>query len=238
MGESTNKLTKERIRVVYGQGAEAVVSLVRELLAEIASLRKRVVELETPANYERFLAHLDPIPEQASKKYDQLFKALVRYLASLGSDDPEKHASETLDDVSRKIGKGETFDDLNSYSRRVARNIHISAFRRRREETNSIDSPAFGGGAKLSSPPEPERSSEERQKGVEQECREHCYDRLPEDDRDLITRYSQASAHDRERMAAESNTTLGALRVRVRRIRQRLERCHEDCVRKNTRSGV
>ena len=237
MGESTNKLTKERIRVVYGQGADAVVALVRELLAEIASLRKRVAELEMPANYDRFLAHLDPVPEQAAKKYDRLFKALVRYLASLGSGDPEKHASETLDDVSRKIGGGETFEDLNSYSRRVARNIHISALRRRREETNSIDAPAFGG-AKLSSLPESERSSEERRKEVEEECRQSCYHRLAEDDRDLITRYSQASAHDRERMATELNLAIGALRVRVLRVRQRLEQCREDCIRKNMRSGV
>jgi DNA-directed RNA polymerase specialized sigma24 family protein len=65
-------------------------------------------------------------------------------------------------------------------------------------------------------------------------CLERCLDELAPEDRSLVLAYEegekQARIQNRRRLAAELGITINALRIKVYRLHQQLEKCIELCL--------
>ncbi|HEX9945729.1 MAG TPA: hypothetical protein VGG03_27285 [Thermoanaerobaculia bacterium] len=64
------------------------------------------------------------------------------------------------------------------------------------------------------------------------ECLRRCMERLPQEQRDLVLRYHQGENNIRNRRALsqELDIPLNALRIRVHRVRRKLEACVHECL--------
>jgi DNA-directed RNA polymerase specialized sigma24 family protein len=82
----------------------------------------------------------------------------------------------------------------------------------------------------------------DRSSGEIPDCFEACLARLPDDARALVLGYyvaeGQAKIDNRRRLAREAGLSNTALRSRVHRLRDRLERCTEQCVATADREGL
>ncbi|MFN0085601.1 MAG: hypothetical protein ACKVX9_09455 [Blastocatellia bacterium] len=171
----------------------------------------------------RFLACLDADAERAGEKYEAIRLRLMKFFDWRGAHFPEECADVTINRVIRKLDGGEELQDLETYCLGVARLVFLETLKhpQRRhiglEEAPVITAPAV----------EEEESDQNR-------CFHRCLGELPPDSRRLVLHYYQDERRDkinnRQAMADRLGIPLNALRNRVQRIRDRLERCIEQCL--------
>jgi DNA-directed RNA polymerase specialized sigma24 family protein len=178
----------------------------------------------TGAAFAKLLAGLDPDPERAGEKYEELRLRLIKLCDWRGAQFPEECADETLNRVARKLDEGATIQDLPTYCQGVARLVFLEKLKhpeRRRADLEEL--------APLAAP-EPQESDER------QECFEQCLRELPPESRQLIMHYYQddkrAKINNRLALAERLGIPLNALRSRAQRIRDRLEECINQCQKK------
>ncbi|MDX2029220.1 MAG: hypothetical protein SF339_01025 [Blastocatellia bacterium] len=173
----------------------------------------------------RFLAGLDADAERAGEKYEAIRLRLVKFFDWRGAHHPEDCADVTINRVIRKLDAGETLADLETYCLGVARLVFLETLKRpeRRhvpfEEAPALAAPAAAGDA--------DEEDEKRR------CFERCLRELPPESRALVLEYyrdeRRTKIDNRQALADRLAIPLNALRSRVQRIRDRLERCIEKC---------
>jgi DNA-directed RNA polymerase specialized sigma24 family protein len=199
-------------------------------LALVESVAPEVVRMPTPAGdrralsaqgFARLLERLHPESGQAAQEYEQLRRSLVKFFDWRGVSTPDECADEVLDRLAFKLD-ATPVQDVKKYALGIARLVALE--RRRGPVMSSIDEV---GHAPLAAPAANQDSHPLH------DCFERCLTELPEESRSLLLRY-----YDGERAAKISNrqglaTLLGltdnALRSRVQRLRDRLERCVRAC---------
>lgn len=170
---------------------------------------------------ERFLALLDPDSAKAARRYQQLRRRLTRVFEWRGARFPEDLTDETISRVARKIDEGVEIraDDPFRYCCGVAHLVFKELLRERRRERQLQDPGSWA----PFQPPEEEPDDERM--AILQEC----LDRLSEDHRELILEYHEGERRERienrRALADRLDVPLNALRIRVHRIRAKLERC-------------
>lgn len=173
----------------------------------------------TEEAFAKFLACLDPDPARAGEKYEELRETLVKFLDWRGAPFPEELVDETFNRVTRKLEEGETIRDAPNYCHSVARLIFLQwleRFGNKRAELEELSMVAT---------PEPDVTD------VRREFLNQCLRQLPAENRDLIIEYyryrksGQQKINHRASMAKRLGIPLNALRSRVQRIRDKLERC-------------
>lgn len=179
-----------------------------------------------PEDFNRFLAWLDPNPEEASHRYEQIHRWLIRLFRAWGC--PEVDAEELTDEtITRVVSKMREIADSyvgtrEPYIRKVAHYVFMEYLRAR---------PA------TPPPPQPPHDSSEEKERRDQ-CLEHCLNELPPGDRDVVLRYyaedKRAKIERRREQAEQLGMTLNALRIYVCRVRDKLRRCIADCLEKLT----
>jgi DNA-directed RNA polymerase specialized sigma24 family protein len=191
----------------------------------MGSRRTDVDRSITAAGLAQLLARLHAgDAERAALEYERLRRALVKFFDWRGGCPPEDCADETLDRLARKL-EGETLvDNVQSYAHGIARLVLLE---RRRQ-------PAF---ASIEDAPDPasfaaavEDEEDERRQG----CLERCLAAMSEESRVLVLAYyegeRQGKIANRRRLAEARGLTESALRSRVQRVRDRLERCVQGCL--------
>lgn len=176
----------------------------------------------TPDALDRLLALLDPDRDRAGEAYEQLRRRLARLLAWWGSPTPDDHVDETVNRVARKVTEGERIlaSDPTPYFRGVARLVLQES--RRVEQREDRAARAW-------------RDVREAQgETLERERRSACLDRClgglgPETRGLLLDYYGDDRIRGRHALAARLGVSTGALRVRVHRLREDLERCLTRC---------
>lgn len=169
---------------------------------------------------ERLLALLDPDPAKAARHYQLLRKKLTRLFEWRGARFPEDLADETISRVARKLDEGVEIrsDDPFRYFCGVAHMVFKEVLRERKRERQLLDP------GNWSPPADPEEPDDERMAFLQE-----CLDRLPESNRHLILAYHEGERRERienrRLLADELDIPLNALRIRVHRIRAKLERC-------------
>jgi DNA-directed RNA polymerase specialized sigma24 family protein len=175
--------------------------------------------------FERFLARLDPDREKAAERYEQMRQRLVTFFGVREVGAPEDEADVTLDRVCRRIDQGERIEDVAAYVLGVARLVELESRRRSRQERHL--SWLLRGVPPADAAPAP--ASEDALA-----CVETCLEDLPPADRDLLLMYYREDKRDmienRRRLAEALGLSPGALRLRVFRIRCRLEPCVRECL--------
>lgn len=168
----------------------------------------------------KFLIWLDPNPDQAGKKYEDIRRRLIKIFACRGCYCPEDLTDETINRVIRKIQDiAEHYaGDPALYFYGVAHNVHLEFVRKK----PAVQQPLPGNVSA--------RAEEEY------ECLEQCMGGLSESSRQLVLRYYQEEKHEkiehRKRMSEELDIPLNALRIRACRIRMNLQSCVLQCLEK------
>jgi RNA polymerase sigma factor (sigma-70 family) len=176
----------------------------------------------SPQAFDLLLRMLDADRERAGGKYEQLRRALVDFFNWRGCAFPEDLADETLNRAARRLEEGEPVRNVSEYCHGVARRLVFEVIprqQRRREAPEEFAHPVSG--------------EDEFERRLEREHRfeafERCLERLSAEDRALILNYYQrekrARIDHRLILAQSLGISLNTLRVRVHRIRARLERC-------------
>lgn len=177
------------------------------------------------------LASLDSDRERAGQKYEDVRRRLQKFFTWRGSRRPDELADETIDRVCRRLREGEVIRAAEpaAYFYGVARNVLREEWDRERmwktvEETLS--------GPVRTPPPPSDAAVEDRRL----ECLQRCLGALPPESRQLVLRYYQeekgAKIGNRKALAAALGVAMNILRIRMHRIRVRLEACARDCLAK------
>jgi DNA-directed RNA polymerase specialized sigma24 family protein len=172
----------------------------------------------------RLLEQLDPDPARAAAAYEQLRAALEKFFDWRGAWPPDECADVTIDRLVLKLAGTTQIDDVRGYARGIARLVLLEW--QRRPVRVAIDDRT-------------ERAhllafvDEERQQPDLVVCFDRCLASLPAESRDLVLEYYVAERREkidnRRRLARALGLSESALRNRVQRIRDRLERCVQAC---------
>ena len=177
----------------------------------------------TAEEFEALLAELDPDRERAGEIYEAFRRKLVRFFEWRGCDDPEYLADETINRVARKLKEGVELTSSNKYGY-FCGVAHLVSLEVRRQYCRQHRALEGGGWPPPEHPPEDE--------DPRRECLRRCLGRLASDERNLVLRYFQGENNilNRQALAGEMGIRLNALRIRVYRIRRKLEECVHECL--------
>lgn len=177
----------------------------------------------TQESFDTLLAWLDPNREIAGHKYEIIHVGLTRIFISRGFIDAEDLADLTVSRVITLLPKikDEFVGEPAHYFHKVAHFIALEAWRR----------------PEIATEIPPEKPSRESSTNDKYECLLECLELLSEGKRELIIEYylyleGEKSEH-RQRMAKERGISVGALRSRAHNIRDTLEDCVSQRVKKS-----
>ena len=172
-----------------------------------------------PEAFARLLDHLATDRDQSAVAYERLRHRLIGLLQWWGAPHADELADETLDRMARKLQEGAVITEksVGAYARGIARLVFLESTRRPSPQPDALDHIA----AAPASNPE-----------ASLECFDGCLASLAEHDRRLVLRYyGDGKAKDiRTQLAGELGLSMTALRIRVHRLRERLERCTAACL--------
>ncbi|MBZ5526096.1 MAG: hypothetical protein LAP21_28075 [Acidobacteriia bacterium] len=203
------------------------------MFRDSAVKRKREVSAE---DFRRLLTRFDPDPLKAWQAYDSLRRKLVMFFEPHRGLDAEALAAEALERIARKSDSVE-IANIAEFAFGVARNLRREALRKvaatsRLSELGGDEHPAAG-----------TEGSEQALLGRmdaqhKVRCFVECMKALDSRDRRLLLMYYPPQEDDleerRRQLAVSLNMTLSALRTRVARLREKLERCFQNCRARNT----
>ena len=177
--------------------------------------------------FERLLALFGPDRDRSGERYEAIRRALVKFFECKGGRFPEEMADETLDRVARRLAEGETVRaaDPAAYVHGVARNVLRGDWTQRQRATARA-------AAVPAEPPRDEDAASQAERRLA--CLDRCLAALPPETRQLVLRYyleERRAKIDGRRVLAESlGIGQNALRIRMHRIRARLESCVRACL--------
>ena len=191
----------------------------------------------TTSSFQLLLDRLDPEPDAAAVKYEELrvrIGQLVRWRGCLDS-----HADElvdrTFDRVASKLAAGEEVENIHAFAAAVARFIWLEHSRKNRTDAVGDDLPE--------TPVEPDLDFLD-DADARIICLRRCVaTKLSDEDKRVVIDYydsdaDEKSKHARRRLAESLGVTLNALKVRACRLRMKLEKCINDCVTNSTLAGT
>ena len=182
--------------------------------------------LITQDHFDKTLAWLDSDREAAAQKYEAIRKSLIMILAWRGCHDAEDLADETLNRVMLKIDElAASYEgDPALYFYGVARKLLIE-YQRRQKLRAPL--PEIG-------VDESKLKEQLERREIIYECLSRCLRKLPPDDGELIIEYyrgdKQVKIDNRRGIAGRVGMAANTLRVKVHRIRAKLEECIKRCV--------
>jgi DNA-directed RNA polymerase specialized sigma24 family protein len=185
---------------------------------------------------ERLLAVLDESREVAGEKYEHVRRALLVYFRSRQCPSPEDLADDTINRVARRVAEGQEIWTSNpqSYFLGVARNVLREQWDKPKREGADISELPPSQQPKFD-PAERSRSKLEaagREKRLD--CLDGCVDELFPHQRDLLLEYYSEERREkidaRIAVADRLGIPLNALRIRMCRMRQKLQQCVEQCL--------
>lgn len=180
---------------------------------------RRTTRTLEQAELDRLLVWLDSDRERAGERYEQIRWRLITIFAARNCTVPEELADETIDRVARRVADIEANykGDKALYFFGVANNVHHEYLKK----------PA---------PPENAAFSDEDPGEREQvhHCLGQCLDKLPSGSREMMLRYysqeKQAKIELHKTMAGQMGITINTLRLRVLRLKEKLQPCIKRCV--------
>jgi RNA polymerase sigma factor (sigma-70 family) len=144
---------------------------------------------------------------------------------------------ETIERVMRKVGEGQTVNDINSYVYGVARNVLYEELRSAKYRARYLADEL----STKSEAVEPDEAAETDEKERRLQCLEKCAQQLPEQSRELLTSYFQlkgaAKIENRKMLAERLGITREALTLRLFHTKNKLRKCIEKCLERESEQG-
>ena len=173
----------------------------------------------TSESLNRLLAEFSGDERQAAAAYTNLRDSLVRFFQLKGDFAPDAAADETLDRVAVKIAENTPIDNVTKYSFGVARLIFLERLRFSQKETNAVK----------------DYYAEKNTAASDSDTDEvnffrECFRDLPSADRNFLQSYFtdlpyQKLTELRRRLTVETSVSVEQMRVKIFRLRKRLETC-------------
>ncbi len=174
----------------------------------------------TPEGLAALLRSLDPDPEKAAEMLEEIRRRLIRFFEWRGSPRPEDLVDVTIDRVAYQLERDLVFhSDPYAYFCGVARLVSLEDVRREARENRARTLQPWSSGG---NPGDPEDDPDPRLDHLR-----HCLATLTAEQRELVLRYHQGEQRiqNRKRLCQEHNIEMNALRIRVHRIRRKIETC-------------
>jgi DNA-directed RNA polymerase specialized sigma24 family protein len=166
----------------------------------------------------QLLARLNADPALAGEEYEKLRARLIYFFELKGCRIPAELGDETINRIARKIEEGCEIEDLFKFAYGVARLVMFEYWSDPNREWEQLDE-------RLSSQ---EGSHPSDEHGLE--CRKKCLLTLPPEERDLIIKNCTLNKKGKVEVANALGLTMNALRLRVFRIRAKLQGCYKNCI--------
>ncbi|HLJ86806.1 MAG TPA: hypothetical protein VKZ53_08275 [Candidatus Angelobacter sp.] len=182
------------------------------------------------SDFERLLQRLAPERNLAGEKYERLRWTLIQFFEFNSCSSAEDLADEALNRVARKLDE-ENVRDIDAFTWGVAKNIRQEAQNKTRKLIAISELPCQGDSLPAETDTEKEIQNQidlKRRLG----CLETCLLRLGTYDRDIFLRYynpTENSSLERQVLADSLGLTIGALRIKIIRMRERLQKCTCRC---------
>jgi DNA-directed RNA polymerase specialized sigma24 family protein len=180
----------------------------------------------TPEALASLLAFLGPDEDEAARAYERIRRRLVQIFDWRGCPRPEELADETFNRVAHKLAGGlevEAEDPLR-YFCGVAYRVFKEVLREKQREREALAEVRH-------MPPPAGNDSEEETRLV---CLDDCLSGIGDNQREMMLRYHTGDGRkridSRHALAEELEVPLNALRIRVHRLRVKLEACVRDCL--------
>lgn len=176
-------------------------------------------------DFEQFLLTLDRDREQAAEKYIALRERVEKFFEWRDCENTEELTDIVFDRVLKKIIKGEKIENTAAYSISVAKFVLLENRREslRKEELDE----------NLPDITSKNISGEDELKDKKFDCLNKCLAEFPSDKRKLLIEYFDTEEATmimkRKRLAEKSGFNLNTLRIRVSRLKTKLEKCTKDC---------
>ncbi len=185
----------------------------------------------TAESFGLLLARLDENEANAAGKYEELRLKIVKFFIwkrECAESEADALADETLDRVSAKLAQKTEIKNVNAYALEVSRFVWLENLRRKKEIAFGDDLPEIA-----VAPETPEETDSRLQ------CLRKCLKEISKSDTDrhLIINYYGATDGEknkiqRRNLAEKLGLTMNTLKVKACRLRERLERCINDCAAK------
>lgn len=186
--------------------------------------------------FDKLLTQFDPDVNRAGEEYEFVRRGMIKYFECHGCASAFELADETIDRIARKIVEGVQIQEgkLHAYCYGVARNVFHEHLRR-----PDRDQPAIELLPPHRHPSEdPIELSRRRSEQSELErrlvCLEVCVNLLPPEARKIMLSYYEgkrgARIRNRKLLAETIGVEMNSLRLRVHRVREKLEACLIDCL--------
>lgn len=172
---------------------------------------------------------LDADRETAGAKYESLRVRLTKYFEWRNCETAEELADTVFDRVIKKLTEGEEIQNINAYSVTVAQYVFKEYCRRKENLNENIDDlPQIA----LENS---ETAQEFETNEARLECLDKCLAQFSDENRSLVIAYYDTDEKTmitaRKRLADSMNVSLNTLRIRVCRLKSKLEVCTFDCCR-------
>jgi DNA-directed RNA polymerase specialized sigma24 family protein len=193
-----------------------------------ATGRKQILN---SARFEHLLRRLHPDRSAAGARYEDLRWQLGKFFEWNCACDAEDLVDQTLDRTAQKLEEQE-IHDVVAFAWGVAGNIRLEANKRAARKVairDAYDEEEYASDSGRTEKDLHAKIDRDRQF----KCLQRCIQRLSEDDRKLFVDYyrsAEDSGQARQRLAARLGVTINALRVRINRMRDRVEDCVARCM--------
>jgi DNA-directed RNA polymerase specialized sigma24 family protein len=176
----------------------------------------------TPEEFEKFLLWLDPDRDAAGRRLNLIQTRMIQILVSRGCIDAESLADEVCNRVAVRIDSCVTkYSDPLRCCLGFLENVYLEWVRDERKKINAREPPKA-------------RPADELER--EDQCLQGCIGDLEKSDKDLFERYFEGEGRARivarQKLAEELNLTPNALRIQAHRIRKKMRKCMEECIKR------
>lgn len=174
--------------------------------------------------FDKLLTLLDANRETAGAKYESLRLRLMKYFEWRNCETAEDLADTVFDRVIKKLSEGEEIQNINAYSTTVAQFVFMEFCRSRAHLAENIeDNPNIAA-----------QETETDEQGENRlACLDKCLAQFSDENRRLIVAYYDTDERTmiaaRKRLCDSMNVSLNTLRIRVCRLKSKLEDCTFDC---------
>ncbi|HMS40847.1 MAG TPA: hypothetical protein PKE69_11510 [Pyrinomonadaceae bacterium] len=183
----------------------------------------------TQEAFDKLLSALDPEDrETAGERYLRIRRNLVRFFEGRGFFDAETHTDEVFNRIAKKLTESE-IQDVSQYVYGVARMLVLEIHKQRARESklaNELPESEF---------PQ-ELADEQAENERKLSCLNKCLQELSTENREIIVQYYQGEKREkienRQRLAQNLGIPQNALRNRAVRLREKLEDCILNCLKK------
>jgi RNA polymerase sigma factor (sigma-70 family) len=200
------------------------------------NILQKVDRALTSESFNKLLGHLDVDLERAGEKYELIRFELVKFFECRGCVCPQELSDEVINRVARNImtDKEVPSESVSGYFYGVARNVLREYLRSPERRGDPLDELQLRRHPSQDPAEVNERKMDRARRERKLECLEACAEELPPETRKLIISYYEGEEsvkiRNRKRIAEDLGIELNNLRIRVHRIRERLEKCVVTCM--------